>query len=143
MDFLHVIIAGMIGTTISVTFFANANKIGLLPSNWDFFMDGQATFLRTTNKFMIYFPRFILGGLAFPALFHYIWGPNGTLGILIFGSIILSGIALALIEVPIMIFGITSNMMKQPSGTTRPMIIMAIIGHINLGFWIGWFPTVI
>ncbi|MHA2032245.1 MAG: hypothetical protein ACW99A_22855 [Candidatus Kariarchaeaceae archaeon] len=141
MDFLHLIIGGIIGTTISVSLFANAHRLRITPVDWHFFMDGQSHLMRTENKFLIYFPRFLLGGLAFPAVFYYIWGPNGILGIEPHGSIVLSAIALALLEAPLMVIGIGSGIMKQPRENTLPLMILAVIGHVNLGFWIGWFPV--
>ncbi|OLS28016.1 MAG: hypothetical protein HeimC2_09200 [Candidatus Heimdallarchaeota archaeon LC_2] len=137
MELITTMIGGLIGTLVSVLWLAYANKFGFLPKEWRFFEDGVATLQKNSNRLLLYGPRFILGGAILPVVFLYVWGPDGLLGISIANSIVLSSLLLALIEFVLMTLGILLGAFKQPKNATIPLILVTLIGHLNLGFWIG------
>ena len=139
MNFYILMLFGVIGTIISVYFFVLATKIGFVPEGWRFYEDGQGLIMRTNNRFYIYFPRFILGGLVLPSLYLLI---HSILGFTAFNSTFWTAVIILMLEAPILIIGILSGVMKQPPQATIPLIVVTLLGHLNLGIWIGIATTI-
>jgi hypothetical protein len=87
-----------IGMMIALVVFANAWRIGMLPKGYDFVHEFGRSLVRIDRKPVTYALRFVMGIVFHPAIFVFVWGPDGLLGIAPFDSAVLSAVLLLALE---------------------------------------------
>jgi hypothetical protein len=127
-----------IGMMIGLLIFANAWRVGVLPRGYDFVHEFGKSITRSERKPITYASRFVVGTLFHPVVFVFIWGPDGLLGINLFGSAVLSAVLLLALESLLFAIVLWTGVLGMPPKELRGRVIgVQAFAHLVLGLSMG------
>jgi hypothetical protein len=138
MSYFAASFGASMGMMIALLIFSNAWRLGLLPKDYDFIHEFGNALIKLNNKKVSYSMRMIIGVIAHPVIFVYVWCKDGFLGINPLGSSILSAIILLLIESGLFSIGIIKGIpMRVPKKHIGTIVILQFTIHGILGILMG------
>ena len=118
--------------------YANAWRWGLLPKDFDFIHEFGKGIVGVDDRRVTTVVRMVVGTLAHPVIFVFIWGADGFLGIDPLGSPVLGAMLLLTAESVLFSIGLRTGIpVKVPEGYLGRVIALQLALHVHLGFWMG------
>jgi hypothetical protein len=144
MSYIAAACGSALGMMIALVIFSNAWRLKLLPKYFDFIHEFGKVFIRVDNRKLTYSVRMLVGILAHPVIFVFVWGKEGILGIHPFNSSILSALILLLIESTLFSIGLyTGKPNIVPKKYITNVVILQFTIHIILGILMGLFYDIL
>jgi len=127
-----------IGMMVSTYIYANAWRWDLLPKDFDFIHEFGRGIAKIDNRKVTMVVRMIVGAIAHPMIFVFIWGRDGLLGIDPLNSSVMSALLLLTLESALFSIGLWRGIpVKVPDEYLKKVIVLQLILHVHLGFWMG------
>jgi hypothetical protein len=144
MSYFAAACGSAIGMMIALVVFSNAWRFNLLPKDYDFFHEFGKALIKTDNRKLTYGVRMMVGILAHPVIFVFVWGKDGFLGINLLDSSVVSALILLVLESTFFGVGLYAGIPDiVPKKFITKVIMLQFMIHIILGILMGLFYDIL